>query len=77
MKFNNEKMIEHRKFKEKNFVNLSPHLKFYLDFIANYEGKSKVWQYFSHMEHNLAALDAFAKVINLTSHTGVSDAKLI
>ena len=40
------------------------------------EGESEVLQYFANMMHNSAALDTFAKDMNLTKHTGLWDAEL-
>ena len=36
-----------------------------------YSGESKVLQYFGDTRYNSAALVAFAKVVNMTNHTGL------
>ena len=36
-----------------------------------YEGESKVLQYFAHVRNNSAVLDVFAEVVNVTNNTGV------
>ena len=36
----------------------------------------KVLQYFGNVRHNLATLDAFAKIIKVMNHTGLRDVKL-
>ena len=33
----------------------------------------KFLQYFGNMRHNLAALNAFTKVVKMTNHTGLND----
>ena len=36
-----------------------------------YYGERKFLQYFGNIKHNLAALDAFAKVVKVTNYTGL------
>ena len=44
--------------------------------LDTYQGESKVLQYFHKMRHNLAAPNAFAKVLKVTDYIGLWDVKL-